>query len=466
MSVYNVIALVLVGGVLLGIRWMNSPRTAVAGNLLGALCMFGAILLTLSWNGILTRPLLWASMAVGTGLGYVLAARVAMIQMPQMVALLNGLGGGASAAVALVFACETAMSASFASRFSGSLALAVGSLTLTGSLVAAGKLAGRLAQRPLVLRHHGAMGMGLMAVTAVAMVLAALQPGPRGVLWSLVALLASGAFGSLMTARVVGADMPITISLLNSLSGVAASIAGFAVRDPLLVAIGAIVGASGLLLTQIMCRAMNRSLLQVLYGGSGALAAARVEPAAEPPADTPKPPACEKPPVEVLLRQASRVTIVPGYGMALAQAQEEVKGLLDTLEGAGKSVQFAIHPVAGRMPGHMHVLLAEVDVPYEQLVEIDAANAAFKEMDLVIVIGANDVVNPAAATAEGTPIYGMPVLHVAEARHIVVCNMDAKPGYAGVENSLYAMDHVTLLLGDAKETVRALAEAVRGSEAA
>ena len=280
---------------------------------------------------------------------------------------------------------------------------------------------------------------------------------------SLLILLAAFGFGVLFTIRIGGADMPITISLLNSLSGLAASIAGFALRNPLLVVAGAIVGAAGLVLTQHMCRAMNRSLLNVLTGRTTAGPQAPVEAGAQgaPAARTDE--ARPAPSVAVTLAQAHTVVIVPGYGMALSQAQRQVKDLSDELEARGKEVRFAIHPVAGRMPGHMNVLLAEVDVPYNKLCEMDAINPEFEQTDLVVVVGANDVINPAAATAVGTPIYGMPILHVTDAKRIIICNKDTQPGYAGVDNPLYTHDNVTLLLGDAKETVARLAGELNGA---
>jgi NAD(P) transhydrogenase subunit beta len=253
--------------------------------------------------------------------------------------------------------------------------------------------------------------------------------------------------------------MPITISLLNSLSGVAGGIAGIAVGDTMLVAIGGIVGASGLLLTQIMCRAMNRKLISILLGSTSVKATAPVQ--EETPAEEEA--AAEAAPARTpgsILREAKKVILVPGYGMALAQAQNKVKALCDKLEANGAEVKFAIHPVAGRMPGHMNVLLCEVDVPYDKLYEMDAINGEFADCDAAVVIGANDVVNPAANTAEGTPIYGMPVLNVADAKHVIVCNFDKKPGYAGVPNPMYDDPDTILLLGDAKETVASLIDAL------
>ena len=464
----NIVALALAAGVLWGIHWLNSPRTAVKGNLLGAACMLGAIALTLTSQGTLGHGLLWLCMALGAAVGVVLALRVAMIQMPQLVALLNGLGGGASALVALVVLTGGGEGGDVASRLAAAAALVVGAVTLSGSGVAAGKLHRMLSQRPVVLRGHTSLSFCVL-VLAVLGIGASTAAGGSAMWASLCTALAALCFGVIFTIRIGGADMPITISLLNSLSGVAASVAGLAIRNPLLVVVGAIVGTAGLVLTQLMCRAMNRSLVQVLTGRTTAAGPQRAAPGegeerpcaeGEAGVQAAAPQSEAKPSVAALLGQANTVVIVPGYGMALAQAQGQVKALADALEARGKEVRFAIHPVAGRMPGHMNVLLAEVDVPYEKLCEMDDINQEFATTDLVIVVGANDVVNPAANTAEGTPIYGMPILRVSEAKHVLVCNLDTQPGYAGVDNPLYGYDRTTLVLGDAAQTVAELVEAL------
>ncbi|NLF29666.1 MAG: NAD(P)(+) transhydrogenase (Re/Si-specific) subunit beta, partial [Planctomycetes bacterium] len=339
-------------------------------------------------------------------------------------------------------------------------AVAIGAVTLSGSLVAAGKLQGRLASRSRVLRHHPA-AMAVHLLAAAALIAAAPVAGERTAVVA-AALAAVGLAGGVLFAmRIGGADMPVAISLLNSLSGLAAAVAGFAVADLLLVAVGAIVGAAGLILTQIMCRAMNRSLPQILSGLSPAAPGAA--PAA-PPAAPPSEPAegDETARIREALAEARSVIIIPGYGMALAQAQEAVKALADGLERRGKEVAFAIHPVAGRMPGHMNVLLAEVDVPYDKLLDLDAANARLGATDLAIVVGANDVINPAARTAEGTPIYGMPVLSAADARRLIICNRDRQCGYAGVPNPLYDRRDVLLLIGDARASLATLLDLLDG----
>ncbi|HUT61532.1 MAG TPA: NAD(P)(+) transhydrogenase (Re/Si-specific) subunit beta [Phycisphaerae bacterium] len=462
-ELYHVLALVLIVGFLGGIRLMNSPRTAVGGNLLGALCMLAAVVLTLVKYGLIGRWLLGAALAVGVVIGAVVALKVAMVQMPQLVAVLNGLGGAASAIVAVVVLLGQAAALNLFNRLSCGLALAIGTVTLSGSMVAAGKLAGWVRQKPVVLAGRAAVTVGLLAATVGLGLAAALAPSGAAAAISLAAVLAAALFGLVMTIRVGGGDMPITISLLNSWSGLAAAVAGFAIADPLLVAVGGVVGAAGLILTQSMCRGMNRSLVEVLSGRTTVISAAPADGDADRPAAPEASTAMrQQEPAEMgpVLRAAKRAVIVPGYGMALAQAQQQVKTLMDTLESVGCEVDFAIHPVAGRMPGHMNVLLAEVEVPYEKLWELDAANDAFAQTDVVIVVGANDVVNPAAMSAEGTPIYGMPILRVTEAAKVIVCNLDTAPGYAGVENPLYRHPKTTLLLGDASETVAALAACV------
>ena len=465
-TAYYIICAVLTLGILAGISLMSRVRSAVFGNRISAVCMAAAILVTLYKNNLLSDAGLWICLAIGLAIGIVMTFRTRMIEMPQLVALLNGLGGAASALVALV-----SLPGGNGNDFAGitaSLALIVGLITLAGSLVAAGKLHKILPQKPQTWPAQSFITTSSIIAAFLALVLMAAGWLPIGAAIA-VMVLASLLFGIAFAVRVGGADMPITISLLNSLSGVAGAIAGMAINDPLLVAVGGVVGASGLLLTQIMCKAMNRSLADILLGKTSRAAPRQDQDlAAAPAADVP---AATQAAAEdeagdqaaagadpaVLLRQAKKVILVPGYGMALAQAQGLVKQLADRLESGGASVQYAIHPVAGRMPGHMNVLLCEADVAYESLHEMDEINPQFVGCDVVVVIGANDVINPAANTAENTPIYGMPVLDVGSARHIIICNYDLKPGYAGVENPLYTRTQgVTLLLGDASQTLAKL----------
>ena len=487
-----ILSAVLAVLVLAGISMMSKVRTAVAGNLLSAFAMLCGIVGTLFFAGVVSVWTIYVSILIGALIGGLLAARVQMIQMPQTVALFNGLGGGASALVGLL----SVHGDSAFVRFTALLAVAVGMVTLVGSLVAAGKLHRVLPQKPVVWKAHALCTLLFLALTLAFVVAGAFVQGIGLTVCLVGAFVCASLFGLWFSLRVGGADMPITISLLNSLSGVAGSIAGMAIGDVFLVAVGGIVGASGLLLTQIMCRAMNRKLMSILTGGTmtppapqspvieeneneelirrimdlekkikeleamvadletrvkaldGQLNAA---PAAAPA------PMEEAPTAASVLSKAKDVIIVPGYGMALAQAQHQVRQLADKLESRGARVRFAIHPVAGRMPGHMNVLLAEADVDYEKLYEMDAINDDFKNADAVVVIGANDVLNPAARNAVGTPIYGMPVLNVDQAPEVIVCNFDLKPGYAGVENPIYSREKgVYLELGDAKETLMRL----------
>lgn len=464
-SGYEIFSLSLSIVILIGIKLMSSPKTAMQGNRLGAIAMLAAIVLVLVYNEIISLPILWIAMVLGGIIGYVLAVKVAMIQMPQMVSLLNGLGGGASALVALVLIFDGNAQTGFFSQFSSQLALAVGGVTFSGSLIAAAKLDRRLHQQPITFKGHSFFTLTCLVILVLLIIVGAIVVNFESITTiTLIILLLSLAYGILFAIRVGGADMPITISLLNSYSGLAAAICGWAIAEPLLVSVGAIVGASGIILTQIMCKAMNRPLSDVLNGST----LTAVSNNGQDKVQTEK--SLQQPEVEeqemdpvCLLKNSKKVIVVPGYGMALAQAQHQVKRLADILEAEGKDVSFAIHPVAGRMPGHMNVLLAEVDIPYEKLKEMDEVNPEFIETDVAIVIGACDVVNPAAISAEGTPIYGMPILRVDEAKNVIVCNLDTKPGYSGVENPLYQQPNVLLLLGNATETIEQLADGLESS---
>ena len=456
---YYLLCGLCVAAVLLGINMMSKVKSSVRGNGLSALAM--ALAIGLIWitrgssAGISVIIALIIALAVGIVVGVYGAMKAKMIDMPQIIALLNGLGGAASALVAAVTAVNGAVS--MFEGLTAGLALAIGALTFTGSLIAAGKLARILDAKPKSLPNHSTI-MAVLAIVCVAGIV--LQTFGAGG-WAILTALVSLAIGVVFVMRVGGADMPITISLLNALSGVAGGIAGMAINEPLLVAVGGIVGASGLILTQDMCKAMNRKLITILYGkttmSAPAAAAPKVE--EEVPAESAK---VTEEQVAATLRDAKKVILVPGYGMALSQAQADVAALAKTLEKKGVEVKFAIHPVAGRMPGHMSVLLCEADIDYDQLFMLEDINDDFASCDIAIVIGANDVTNPAANTAEGTPIYGMPVLNVEQAPMAVFCNFDTKPGYAGVPNSLYEADNVLLMLGDAKESVQKLLSFAEG----
>ena len=480
-TIFYIVSAILSLAVLYGIRLMSKVQTAAQGNRVSALAMLLAVVVTFIRNGSnLGNSLVFIILGLlaGSFISIIVSTRVKMIQMPQLVGLLNGLGGLASAVAAILTVAFQKELGTF-ERITAGLALGVGALTFSGSLVAAGKLHGKLPQRPIVLPAHKALTAFAALVLLVLIVLFPFTAQSNHYIILAVLSVVGLQFGWLFAIRVGGADMPITISLLNSTSGVAAAIAGMALGDILLVAVGGIVGSSGLLLTQIMCRSMNRKLTAVLFGGSSQPAPVHKAPAAPVAAqpvveeaaqaeDMPEaaPESVEEATEEAApaaatvdslgdwIQEAQSVIVIPGYGMALSQAQEKVKAFTDRLQSQGKTVRFAIHPVAGRMPGHMNVLLAEVDVPYELLCEMDEINADFAATDLVVVIGANDVINPAANTAEGTPIYGMPILDAEKAKHLVICNFDKKPGYAGVDNPLYdPHPDILLLLGDAKDSL-------------
>ena len=458
---YYVLVAVLAVGVLVGIYLMSKVKTSVIGNGFSALCMLLAIILTLVQYDIFDKWVLYPCMIIGAVIGIVWAYKVKMIQMPQLVALFNGVGGLASALVAMITMLGITAEGYVINEFvmvTAALALAVGSVTFIGSLIAAGKLHKILPQKAVVIKGHQALSIITLLLTLGSIVMSAFFNVIPAYVSMIVCLVVSTLFGILFAIRVGGADMPVVISLLNSLSGVAAGIAGIAIGDYLLVAVGGIVGASGLLLTQIMCKSMNRKLSGILFGTAPkSTAKTEVKVAVETKEEKEEPEIIEKKTDGEILKEAKEVIIVPGYGMALAQAQHLVKQLADKLVASGVRVKYAIHPVAGRMPGHMNVLLCEADVDYEDLYQMDDINDDFVNADVVVVVGANDVINPAAREAEGTPIYGMPVLNVDKAKHVIICNYDLKPGYAGVDNPLYSKSEgVTLRLGNATDTLQEL----------
>jgi NAD(P) transhydrogenase subunit beta len=470
-----VVILVLVGGVAL----FRSPRTARLGNLVAALALTLAIAAVFVRNELGLIGVIIAVLVAGGVVGLVIALRVSMTQIPAMVAFQHGAGGMAALLVAFLEVWRGSITGiPPVQETAGLVGLVIGGATLTGSLVAAGKLSGVLDGRPTYLKGHTFWLMVLLALAAASCVWAGLAAGGAVIIALSIASLCALAAGVVLAIRIGGADMPVLISVLNATAGFAAAFCGVILGSTLLVACGATVAASGSVLTLVMCRAMNRSVVNVVLG-SGARtkkgrAVTTVPPAA--PSELPvTPEAVEKPVVATTspapvgpyaesasaLRGAQRVVIIPGYGMAQAQAQFEVVELAKALQGLGKDVKFAVHPVAGRMPGHMHVLLAEANVPYDQLIEIDRINPEFPETDVALVVGACDVVNPAALEKEECPISGMPILRADQAKQVLVCNFDEKPGYSGVDNTLYEREHTVMLAGDAKETVSGLLRALR-----
>ena len=454
-SVYYAICVVLSLLVLLGIFLMSKVEKSVIGNLISAVAIAIGIIVTMIYKEILPVFIIYPSMIVGTLIGLFLAYKVGMMQMPQLVALLNGVGGAASAIIGAFSLFGIGSPLDVFSQITSVLALEVGVVTFIGSLVAALKLHKILPQKPIVLPKHELFTTLTLVLSLAVIVTAGFKALPIGLVFAL-GLILSLAFGLIFTIKVGGADMPITISLLNSFSGVAGAIAGLAINDILLVSIGAIVGASGLLLTQVMCKAMNRHLFDILLGKT--TTTGKSIKVVEDIKEEPTKEVLKDNPVE-LLQKAKNVIIVPGYGMAIAQAQHLVKKLADYLVQNGAKVSYAVHPVAGRMPGHMNVLLCEANVDYDDLYEMDDINPKFKDADVTIVVGANDVLNPAARNAVGTPIYQMPILNVDQCKHVLVFNYDLKPGYAGVDNPLYKKtEGVSLFLGNASDTLQKLLE--------
>lgn len=455
---------------ILGLKGMTRVPTARRGAALAAAGMLLAVVGTLLEMGVVDYRWILAGLVVGGAIGGGAALKVEMTAMPEMVALFNGCGGGASALVALGLVAEQVAVAqgpgTLAARMGGETALTtvlsvlIGTVTLSGSVVAFLKLRGWMPGRPLLLpgRHVVNALLGLMAIAAgavfVLMALEAEAIAVSGVALVLAALL----LGVLLVIPIGGADMPVVIALLNSYSGLAAAATGFVLDNNSLIIAGALVGASGLILTRIMCKAMNRTMINVVLGGFGAGDKATAADGGE--YETVRSAGAQE--VALLLDGADSVVFVPGYGLAVAQAQHTVKELADTLEGRGCKVSYAIHPVAGRMPGHMNVLLAEADVPYEQLVEMERANPEFRHTDVVLVIGANDVVNPAAQSTPGSPIYGMPVLQVWEARSVVAVKRSLSPGFAGIKNELFERPNTVMLFADAKQAVQEIVTELKG----
>ena len=463
MSLFYVLAAVLF---ILGLRDLSHPKTAVRGNLMGATGMLLAVIVTLFNEDIVEFEFIIIGVVVGALIGVVLAAKVQMTAMPQLVALFNGFGGAASGLVAGAALDEAIVPATVLAvgspdaqfTIATGASTLIGGVTLLGSLVAFGKLQGLISERPMLLPGRHLLNAVLAAVCIGLVVWLAVDPDSMLPFWILATVAA--VFGVSLVIPIGGADMPVVISLLNSYSGLAAAATGFVLDNSVLIIAGSLVGTAGLILTMIMSKAMNRSLPNVLFGGVGA-AVVSVADSGDVYEGKVKSASAEE--VAMLLEDARRVVIVPGFGMAVAQAQYAVRDLTNTLESRGVEVEFAIHPVAGRMPGHMNVLLAEVDISYEKLKEMDEVNPTFPEADVVLVIGANDVVNPKARDSEdpSNPIAGMPILDVDRARTVVVIKRSLSPGFAGIPNPLFAADNTLMFFADAKKAVLDLVAAVK-----
>jgi len=459
-STANLLYLITIAAFILALRFLSSPRHARLGVQIGAAGMLWAVLVTFFKDEVVTG---WwwtaAGIAIGSVVGVVGARKVKMTAMPQMVALFNGVGGGAAALISLVefhgvwahaghVGAERGISTAFSAL--------IGSLSFAGSMIAFGKLQELVSGRPITypgqqignaLLFAGAIALGAVAMAAVSF-------------WLLIAMIGAAVlFGIVFVLPIGGADMPVVISMLNAFTGLAAAATGFVLHSNVLIVSGMLVGASGTLLTLMMARAMNRSVANVLFGAFGKVVAAPA--GAEADSDGASVRSTTADDVAVMLAYARRVVFVPGYGLAVAQAQHDVRTLAELLQARGVDVRYAIHPVAGRMPGHMNVLLAEANVPYDELYEMESINPEFPQTDVAVIVGANDVVNPSARNQPGSPIYGMPILDVDKSQNVVVIKRSMSPGFAGIDNPLFYDPKTVMLFDDAKAALEKIVAAVK-----
>ena len=447
-NIFYVVASILF---ILGIKRLSHPKTARIGNQLASSGMLIAVVATLLYFGNIDFTQVAIGIAIGTVIGVLFAVKVEMTQMPQMVAIFNGLGGGASALVAAAEFLSTGTTATFTVS-TIVISVFIGTLTLSGSFIAFGKLQGFISGQPIVFPGqqivNGIFGVALL----VAGIMTVLEPSDMNRFILTIAI--SAILGVSLTVPIGGADMPVIISLLNSYSGIAAAATGFVLMNNGLIIAGSLVGASGIILTNIMCKGMNRSLANVIFGAMG------LEQDSEPGTnDNEKQVNIKSYSTEeaaMIFDAAEKVIVVPGYGLAVAQAQHAVREVAEFLEENGKEVLYAIHPVAGRMPGHMNVLLAEANIPYEQLKDLDEVNPEFEDCDVTLVLGANDVVNPAARHNTSSPIYGMPILDVDKSRTVIINKRTMNTGFAGIQNELFGFDNSIMVFGDAKDMLQQL----------
>jgi len=442
---------------IVGLKQLGSPATARNGNRMSALAMLVAVLATIVGNDIASWEWILGGVIVGSAIGAYSARKVEMTSMPQLVAIFNGFGGAASAVIAagelIRLIDEGAVIAEDVS-ITIMASVIVGGVTLTGSFIAYGKLQGIVPTRPLLLPIRNVINVALLIGMIASTVWLVVDP-------SITAFLIAGgialALGILVVIPIGGADMPVVIALLNSYSGIAGAATGFVLGNNMLIIAGSLVGASGLILTRIMTKAMNRSLMNVMLGGFG------VEDGASAGGEEETRPVTSIQPDDAatMLAYAQSVIFVPGYGLAVAQAQHQVRELADLLKAKGISVKYAIHPVAGRMPGHMNVLLAEANVPYDELKDLDEINGEFQRTDVAVVVGANDVTNPSARTDTSSPIYGMPILNVDQAASVIMMKRGMSAGFAGVQNELFFLDKTQMLFGDAKDSVEKITAEVK-----
>lgn len=442
---------------ILGIKGLTTPKTAVRGNKLSAIGMLLAVVIALFDYNVVTYEYIILGVVIGTIIGVITAKKTAMTEMPELVATLNGVGGGASLFVAAANYLEMQVNPVFSATYDWSIALIlsilIGAVTLTGSLVAVGKLKGKIGDAKQVGLYKAIVKLCFLVLVAGAVFFATSDDPLKSDALILSLIVVCLILGISLVMPIGGADMPVVVALLNSYSGLAGAATGFVLGNNGLIITGSLVGASGIILTSIMCKAMNRSLTNVLFGGSMA-AAAGISKSENDAFYEGKVKFSNPDELAMLLDGAQKVVFVPGYGLAVAQAQHATRELARMLEERGTDVKYAIHPVAGRMPGHMNVLLAEAEVPYDQLVEMDTINPEFSQTDVAIVLGANDVVNPSAADDPESPIYGMPILQVHNARTVVIVKRGLSPGFAGIPNELFIRDNSLMVSGDAKKVLQ------------
>lgn len=438
----NIIYVISAALFIYGLKLLGHPSTARKGNRLSAIAMLIAIIVTLLDQHIVSYSWIIISVLAGSGVGVYVSKKVEMTGMPELVSLFNGVGGLASAAVAIAAMVGSDLTSGLATI--SVIALIIGAVTFSGSLIAWGKLSERISGKPIVFNQQAIANYALIGVTILFSALYVIYPSSTLFICAVIAL--ALAIGVMVVLPIGGADMPVVISLLNSYSGLAACAAGFALENNLLIVAGALVGASGIILTNIMCKAMNRSLVNVLTSGFQEVVSMDIVVEGEI-----KPISADD--AFYVLEAAQSILVIPGYGMAVAQAQHAMKELQELLESNDAEVVYGIHPVAGRMPGHMNVLLAEADVSYDLLLEMDEVNQRMENFDVAIVIGANDVVNPAARELKGSPIYGMPVINADLAKNVFVIKRSMSSGFAGVDNPLFFKDNTRMIFGDAKEVL-------------
>ena len=433
---------------ILGLKNLSSPKTARRGNLFAMIAMLIAIIATLIKNEIVDFTFIITGLIIGSTIGVIIARRVSMTAMPQMVALFNGLGGGASAFVALAEYYRLTGGLTTHTIISMIISFFVGAVTLTGSLVAFGKLQGIIKSAPVVFKAQRFINMLIFTLFLITGIMVVINPANSSYLLAVLAI--AMILGILLVIPIGGADMPVVISSLNSCSGLAAAATGFVLSNNILIICGALVGASGMILTRIMCKAMNRSISNIIFGAVGTISSDIKN------EEKQKVVAYTEEDASMMLESAQTVIVIPGYGLAVAQAQFALQELVKTLINSGIKARYAIHPVAGRMPGHMNVLLAEANVSYDLLFDLGDINNDFQSTDVALVVGANDVVNPSARADKDSPLYGMPILNADQAKTVIICKRSLSPGFSGVDNELFYNKKTMMIFGDAKDSINEL----------